>query len=292
MDGYGREVSSAWGSASTALDLLKSAQMQIPISLPCDSLNRLLLNALRPGGAILEVSGLPGTGKTQFCLQVCAAAQLSALTSCNMAPHEAIYIDAEGSFMAARYAQICRALLENSISHVTDGDASRAAILEQTLRNMHVCRTYDATELYASVKHLGDFLKSHIRVRVIVIDSLAFCFRHEFNENMAQRARILTDIAATLRRYGAAHNLLVLITNHMTTRFDRSSDGDVGYLTPALGETWPHQASTHLRLERVQRGSSGQPLGRATITKSVEQPGATCLFQITEAGVRDSEMRF
>lgn len=284
-----REVTDSWGSANSALELLKQAQMQQPVMLPCDGLNNILGNALRPGGAILELCGLPGTGKTQFCMQLCAAAQIPLMAGSNGGTieslNEAVYIDAEGSFTPERYAQICKPLLrERGFS------SESACALEAVLRKMHVCRTYDAAEMYATVKHLESFLKSHRRVRSIVIDSIAFCFRHEFADNIVQRARVLTDIAATLRRYGAENNLVAVVTNHMTTKFDRATVDGVGWLAPALGETWAHQPSTQLRFERQSAFPGSAPVGRATLTKSTEQAvGQRCSFFITEAGVRDAD---
>eukprot|EP00933_Yihiella_yeosuensis_P039618 TRINITY_DN33701_c0_g1_i1.p1 TRINITY_DN33701_c0_g1~~TRINITY_DN33701_c0_g1_i1.p1 ORF type:complete len:400 (+),score=59.71 TRINITY_DN33701_c0_g1_i1:88-1287(+) len=294
--------SASWSSADDALSLLRQAQAVQPIVLPCQGLNRLLGSALRPGGHILEVCGLPGTGKTQFCLQLCAAAQIPSefglAAGIGRAAPEAIYIDTEGSFVPRRYLQVCQALLNerrSSPSGVQGSSVQQSpATLEAILRGLHVCRAYDATELYATVKQLGNFLKSHPRVRTIVVDSVAFSFRHEYMDNTSQRARVLVDIATTLRRYGADHNLVIVVTNHMTTRFDRGSreDGN-GWLAPALGETWAHQPSTQLRLEKTS-GTFAQGhwlpggISRATLTKSVEQAaGISCAYCIGTAGLRD-----
>merc|ERR1719231_1565005 len=200
---------------------------------------------------------------------------------------EAVFVDAEGSFTAERYAQICKAILRDQGITANDGP-----LMEAALRKMHVCRTYDSAEMYSTVKTLGDFLKKHRKVRVLVVDSIAFCFRHEFADNTVQRARVLTDIAATLRRYGTEHDLVVVVTNHMTTKFDRSSDNGPGWLAPALGETWAHQPSTQLRFERQSACHGSSPIGRATLTKSMEQAmGRSCFFHINETGIRDVECR-
>nr|QDO16393.1 DNA repair protein RAD51-like protein 3 [Lingulodinium polyedra] len=288
-----REVSGAWASADSALELLQRAQARPPLALPCEGLARLLGGALRPGGGFLELCGLPGTGKTQLCMQLCAAAQvpLAAGPGADGFPGEAVYIDTEGSFVPRRYAQVCRGLLAERRPGAAANPAAAAAEFEAVLRGLHICRAFDATELYATVKQLEAFLRARPRVRAIVLDSIAFCFRHEFADNIPQRARVLTDIAATLRRYGAEHELSIVITNHMTTRFDRSGgEGGMGWLAPALGETWAHQPSTQLRLERVQHGDGPQQaLGRATLTKSVEQAaGRSCAYRITEVGIRDA----
>jgi len=316
MKGCKREATSSseiWGATShSARDLLQKAQGQSRINLPCTEVDRLLGNALRPGAGLLEVCGLPGAGKTQFCLQLCAAAQLGDGTAASIqsiqssGPSEAVYIDTEGSFVPARYAQICGALLRGTGSNqsllgAAYGLPSKTLVeqtgnpmLEATLRSLFVCRPYDAAELYATVKNMGSFLQRHPRVRVLVLDSIAFCFRHELTEDAGQRVRVLTDIAATLRNYAAERNLVVVVTNHMTTRFDRTSgnlgaDDELAWLAPALGETWAHQPTTQMRLDRSNLSSAmGQSTGRATLTKSIEKAtGRTCLYQITEVGLRD-----
>jgi RAD51-like protein 2 len=287
-----REVADAWGSADSALELLTKAQTHRPIVFPSEGFRSLLGNSLRPGGCILEICGLPGTGKTQFCMQLCAAAQAAVYAGSSDAGslqdslQEAIYIDAEGSFTAGRYSQMCRAVLEEHTA------AADTGAINTMLRRMHICRTYDAAEMYATIKQMEVFLQAHPRVRVLVVDSIAFCFRHEFADDAVQRARVLTDIAATLRRYGTNHNLVVVVTNHMTTRFDRNKENGAGWLAPALGETWAHQPSTQLRLERLASSAGSLPVGRATLTKSMEQAvGRSCLFNITEVGIRDISMR-
>jgi len=286
-----QEATSAWGSADSALDLLQIAQARQPLRLPCAELGELLGGALRPGGGLLEVAGMPGSGKTQFCLQVCAAAQIGAAAELggDGSFAEAVYLDTEGSFVPRRYAQVCQALLQER----GEAAAGQAAV-EAVLRTLHVCRAYDAAELYATVKQLGGFLRARPRIRALVIDSIAFCFRHEFTDNTPQRTRLLTDIAATLRNYGAEHGLTVVVTNHMTTKFDRTVMGEEekGWLAPALGETWAHQPNTQLRLERLPQGPSAQSMGRATLTKSVEQAtGRSCLYRIAGEGIRDAEVQ-
>eukprot|EP00930_Biecheleria_cincta_P077831 TRINITY_DN65154_c0_g1_i1.p1 TRINITY_DN65154_c0_g1~~TRINITY_DN65154_c0_g1_i1.p1 ORF type:complete len:407 (-),score=64.49 TRINITY_DN65154_c0_g1_i1:48-1229(-) len=283
LNGCRREIKAAadaWASADSALSLLQQAQAVQPIPLPCAGLNQVLGNALRPGGAFLEVFGLPGSGKTQFCLQLCASGQISGFSP-SQGFAEAVFVDTEGSFVPRRYLQVCRALLRES--KFAGNAAEQPSQLESILRRLHVCRAYDATELYATIKHLGTFIKARGKVRVLVVDSLAFSFRHELTDDPAHRARVLADIAATLRSLGSEHNLVVVVTNHMTTKFN--GPDSTGWLAPALGESWAHQPSTQLRLEKLLHVPGKN---RATLTKSVEQAsGTSCLFQVEEAGLRD-----
>ncbi|XP_064112170.1 DNA repair protein RAD51 homolog 3-like isoform X2 [Macrobrachium nipponense] len=65
----------------------------------CKGLDDILGGGL-PVGAVTEVIGPPGIGKTQLCLQVCIGAQLP--TSISGVDGEVVYIDTEGSFSAQR----------------------------------------------------------------------------------------------------------------------------------------------------------------------------------------------
>lgn len=270
----------AWRRADSALSLLRKSQARRPrATLPCRGLDQLLGNALCGGGALLEVCGLPGSGKTQFCLQLCAAVQIPLDPNARLA--EAVFVDTEGSFVPERYLQMCEALLAERRPHLDPPAAAKQ--LETVMRQLHVCRAYDATELYATIKQLPSFLKGRPLVGAIVVDSIAFSFRHELMENTAQRARVLADLAASLRQLGAHHELLAVVTNHMTTRFGE----DQSWLAPALGESWAHQPSCQLRLEKTDWASPG--LGRATLTKSVLKANNSCAYRILPAGLRDED---
>ncbi|CAK9070551.1 unnamed protein product [Durusdinium trenchii] len=272
----------AWRRADSALSLLRKSQARRPrATLPCRGLDQLLGNALCGGGALLEVCGLPGSGKTQFCLQLCAAVQIPLDPNARLA--EAVFVDTEGSFVPERYLQMCEALLAERRPHLDPPAAAKQ--LETVMRQLHVCRAYDATELYATIKQLPSFLKGRPLVGAIVVDSIAFSFRHELMENTAQRARVLADLAASLRQLGAHHELLAVVTNHMTTRFGE----DQSWLAPALGESWAHQPSCQLRLEKTDWASPG--LGRATLTKSVLKANNSCAYRILPAGLRDEVPR-
>eukprot|EP00929_Paragymnodinium_shiwhaense_P038787 TRINITY_DN20455_c0_g1_i1.p1 TRINITY_DN20455_c0_g1~~TRINITY_DN20455_c0_g1_i1.p1 ORF type:complete len:315 (-),score=39.03 TRINITY_DN20455_c0_g1_i1:60-1004(-) len=270
--------------------------MQTPLVLPCAGISKLAGSALRPGGAIMELCGLPGAGKTQLCLQICASAQIPDSRSTGAGDYsEVLFIDTEGSFVAERYAQVCRALLiegRRRMSGTWQGGAESsvdvAVALDQVLRGMHVCRPYDATELYATIKRLGHTLKERPRIRAVVVDSLAFFFRHEFMDDLHKRARLLIDIATELRQLGSTYGLVVVVTNHMTHKFDKGSAESTG-LVPALGETWAHQPSTQIRLERVHvPGVAGGHIGKAVLSKSVDQAvGRSVYYRIASQGICD-----
>jgi len=128
----------------------------------------------------------------------------------------------------------------------------------------------------ALVKILDDFLKAHPKVRVIVIDSIAFHFRLNFPD-MALRTRLLNGISQTLMQLASENELAVVLMNQMTTKMDM----DHSKLVPALGESWGH-ASTN-RVILFHRNGQRQ----AFLFKSPNLQERTVLYRITAMGVED-----
>lgn len=278
------EVSGRWKSAPSALDLLQQAHERTFISMPCHGLNALLGGGLGACG-FLEICGVPGSGKTQLCLQACCCAQLHNASNGATGPYEsfeAVFIDTEGSFTARRYSDVCATFIAEKSSH---GEA--APNLDAVLAGLHVYRVFDAVELVSAVMVLDEFLTQHPRVKFIALDSIAFCFRHEFNDDFAARARALLQIASALRQLTKKHSVAVMVTNHITTKV--GDGGRSSQLIPALGDTWAHQPSTQIRLDKAGLQIAGWQVGTATLTKSVDQAtGQQCTFMITAGGIRDA----
>ena len=92
------------------------------------------------------------------------------------------------------------------------------------LEGVHVYRAHDQVELLAILDQLPAFLKVHTRIRLIVVDSIAFHFRQQIQDS-AKRARMLSAIAQNLNQVAYNHNVAVLLTNHVTTRVHGGDSG-------------------------------------------------------------------
>ncbi|XP_075706526.1 DNA repair protein RAD51 homolog 3 isoform X5 [Rhinoderma darwinii] len=113
-------------------------------------------------------------------------------------------------------------------------------------------------------------------IKLIIIDSIAFPFRHSFDD-LSLRTRLLNTLAQQLINIANQHKLAVVLTNQMTTRIGSSES----LLVPALGESWGHAATNRIILhwERLQRF--------AALYKTPNQKDITVPFQITHKGFRD-----
>ncbi|ETN20706.1 hypothetical protein PPTG_03646 [Phytophthora nicotianae INRA-310] len=98
----------------TALDLLQEVTRSKPIATRLLGLDGLLGGGLQRG-EVTEICrtgcGGPGTGKTQFGIHACLAAQYVANTTDK--PSSAIFIDSEGSFIIERVASMATHFLED-----------------------------------------------------------------------------------------------------------------------------------------------------------------------------------
>ena len=91
------------------------------------------------------------------------------------------------------------------------------------LEGIYVYRIHDQNELTSTIQQLSGFLKIHTKIRVILIDSIAFHFRHNTMQDNITRSRILSNITQTLNQIAFNYNIAIVVTNHVTTRFSSSS---------------------------------------------------------------------
>jgi RAD51-like protein 2 len=100
----------------TARDFVLKAQTEKPIITFCESLDSMLGGGVFIG-QITEFCGVPGVGKTQLGIQLCADVQIPECFG--GAAGEAVYIDTEGSFMVERAADMAGIYIYMYISEHT-----------------------------------------------------------------------------------------------------------------------------------------------------------------------------
>ncbi|XP_035636060.1 DNA repair protein RAD51 homolog 3 isoform X1 [Oncorhynchus keta] len=261
----------------TALELLGREQELGTIVTFCSALDMALGGGM-PVGKTTEVCGAPGVGKTQLCIQLSVDVQIPACFG--GLGGKSLYIDTEGSFLVQRAVDLAQAAVEHCGLLAEDSEQQEALkgfTVETILSNLFLVRCHDYVELLAETYLLADFLAQHPGVRLVVIDSIAFSFRHDF-EDLSQRTRLLNGLAQRLIQMATNHNVAVILTNQMTTKVWSGQSK----LVPALGESWGHAATQRLILhwEGTHR--------LASLYKSPSQREATVPYQITGQGFRDA----
>ncbi|XP_038942551.1 DNA repair protein RAD51 homolog 3 isoform X1 [Rattus norvegicus] len=264
----------------TALELLEQEHTQGFIITFCSALDNILGGGI-PLMKTTEVCGVPGVGKTQLCMQLAVDVQIPECFG--GVAGEAVFIDTEGSFMVDRVVSLATACIQHlhliAGTHTEEEQqkALKDFTLENILSHIYYFRCHDYTELLAQVYLLPDFLSDHSKVQLVIIDGIAFPFRHDLDD-LFLRTRLLNGLAQQLISLANKHRLAVILTNQMTTKIDKNQAS----LVPALGESWGHAATIRLIFHWEQKQRF------ATLYKSPSQKESTVPFQITPQGFRDA----
>ncbi|GAB5580850.1 DNA repair protein RAD51 homolog 3 isoform X1 [Prionailurus iriomotensis] len=246
------------GKKCTALELLEQEHTQSFIITFCSALDNILGGGI-PLTKTTEICGVPGVGKTQLCMQLAVDVQIPECFG--GVEGEAVFIDTEGSFMVDRVVDLATACIQHLhlIAEAHMGEEHPKALedftLENILSHIYYFRCRDYTELLAQVYLLPDFLSEHSKVRLVIVDGIAFPFRHDLDD-LSLRSRLLN---------GLAQQMISLANNHRLA-----------------WESWGHAATIRL----IFHWDQNQRL--ATLCKSPSQKESTVLFQITPQGFRDA----
>ncbi|KAL8062489.1 hypothetical protein ABFX02_02G150800 [Erythranthe guttata] len=254
--------------AQTAWEMLHEEESSICITTSCSDLDEIL-------------GGVPGIGKTQLGIQLAVNVQIPA--DYGGVGGKAIYIDTEGSFMVERALQIAEACYEDMVEYnsLLRKDSVAAYQVDKQpkdfLENIFYFRVCTYTEQIAVINYLEKFVSEHKDIKVVVIDSITFHFRQDF-EDMALRTRLLSGMALKLMKLAKKFNLAVVLLNQVTTKYNEGSF----QLTLALGDSWAH-ASTN-RIILYWNGNERY----AYIDKSPSLRSASAPYAVTGRGIRNS----
>ncbi|KAK9266970.1 hypothetical protein L1049_012641 [Liquidambar formosana] len=264
--------------AQTAWDMLHEDWFT-HITTSCAVLDNIL------GGGIsckevTEIGGVPGIGKTQLGIQLAVNVQIP--VDYGGLGGKAIYIDTEGSFMVERALQIAEACVEDMLE--TNGlprkdfqACQNEMQAKDFLGNIFYFRICSYTEQIALINYLDKFISEHKDVKVIIVDSVTFHFRQDF-EDLALRTRVLSGMALKLMKLAKKFALAVVLLNQVTTKYVEGSF----QLALALGDSWSHACTNRVIL--YWNGNERY----AYIDKSPSLRSASATYSVTGKGIRDS----
>lgn len=267
------------GMVMSARDIFQKEQQRKSIVTFSMELDKLLGGGIRTG-QITEFCGAPGIGKTQIGMQLAVNVQIP--DSFHGYDGEAVYIDSEGSFSPMRCFNMATAFckhLEKVAALKKDEKRMQDTTLldpHKILERIHFFRVRDATEQLAVTEMLPSFVATHPRVKIIIIDSIAFHFRNDF-EDMGLRTRRLAQMSQQLMNLAHSKDIAIVMMNHVTTKI--LEDGK-SRLVPALGDTWAHAATN--RLLFYWKDSKRF----AFLFKSPYLPAAAAEYRVTKDGIR------
>jgi DNA repair protein RadA len=165
--------------------------------------------------AITEIAGEFGSGKSQICQALCAAA-ITLMKNDRLVenvtqkpPESIIFIDTENTFRANRIHQIAE---QNNLDP------------EDILKRIYHCNIYSSEQLEALIDDLPNFIEQY-NSKLVIIDSIISLHRAEFSGRgtLVERQQRLARMLNKLRKYAEVCNLAVVITNQVVSYSDGSS---------------------------------------------------------------------
>ncbi|XP_027336521.1 DNA repair protein RAD51 homolog 3 [Abrus precatorius] len=263
----------------TAWDMLNDEKFSSHITTSCADLDNILSGGIKCK-EVTEIGGVPGIGKTQIGIQLAVNVQIP--PEYGGLGGKAIYIDTEGSFMVERVLQIAEACIEDmsEYSHHFHKDFQDREVKmhpNSILENIFYFRVCSYTEQIALVNYLDKFIAEHKDVKIIIVDSVTFHFRQDFDD-MALRTRLLSEMALKLMKLAKKFCLAVVMLNQVTTKHIEGSF----QLTLALGDSWSHSCTNRIIL--FWNGNERH----AYIDKSPSLKSASAPYSVTTRGIRNS----
>ena len=247
-----------------ALEVLEMRKNMIRCTTGSRELDRILGGGVETG-AITELIGEFGSGKTQICFTLAVTAQLPVEEgglSGNVCA-----IDTEGTFLPERMMQIAE---ERGIDPV------------KTLEGILVARAYNSEHQSILIGSLPEQVDKS-GVKLVIVDSMIGHFRGEYigRANLSERQQKLAYCLSRLHRLAEAFNVAVVITNQVQATPD-TMYGDPN--KPTGGHVMAH-ACTH----RVYLRKGRQNTRLARVIDSPSLPEERIRFAITAAGAVDAE---
>lgn len=216
------------------------------------SLDKLLDSGVYTG-EITELSGGPGSGKSQVCFGV--AVHIS-----HHLKQSVIFIDTTGGLTAKRLLQMLQSETSNTEEQM------------EALQRIHIFRLFDVFSVLDCLYSLrsGRLQQASVgggSVKAVIVDSVSAVISPLLGGKQNEGMSLMIQVAGVLKTMAKDFNVAALVTNHVT----RSGSGEV---QPGLGASWSHIPRTRILLERAENAVtvSHSGLRWATLIKSSRQP--------------------
>lgn len=215
------------------------------------SIDKLLDSGLYTG-EITELSGGPGSGKSQVCFGV--AVHISYQLKQGL-----IYIDTTGGLTASRLLQMLQTETSNTEEQM------------EALQRIRIFRLFD---VYSLLECLYSLRSSGLQqasvgggsVKAVIVDSVSAVISPLLGGKQNEGMSLMIQVARVLKTMAKDFNVAALVTNHVTR-------GGSGEVQPGLGVSWSHIPRTRILLERIEKPTvSHSSLRSAELIKSSRQP--------------------
>ena len=220
-------------------------------------------------GMCTMISGTPGAGKSQLCMQLAVNA-LIPLADGGVGG-STLYISTEGTPDTNRISSMLQKL-QNHVNRVrTEKNKSKDLWDDPNLLNkLGIATPLDIPSLMECLNSLPKLVADH-GYKLIILDSIAAPIRCLEDNN--ERMRATLEITSLLSKLASKMNVAVVCTNHLTTPFHMTTpfNSDDQELIPALGLNISSQFDVHVDIEKVRTacGRSGRGGKRQLVASSI-----------------------
>jgi len=239
-----------------AKDFAKAKEDIKRITTGCKSFDDMLGGGFE-SGALNEVYGEWGTGKTQLCHLLAVRSLMNDKTS------KAIFIDTENTVRKDR-------LLDFAKANGLDPD--------DVLDRIYISRAYNSDHQMLLIDEVERMLQKDNSYRILIVDSLTSHFRAEFigRGTLANRQQKLNKHLHQLLKIADIYNLVVVISNQV-----QSDPGQMfgNPIKPIGGNIVGHASTIRIYLRRGKAGSI-----HADLVDSPNMPRNECSFILAKNG--------
>jgi hypothetical protein len=253
-----------------------------------------------PLGALTEIAGPAGAGKTQIALSMCA--------DCAWEGGRAVYLGLGGSgrYYLHKLLRRLKGMLEWRVignetnfqqgRHSTNSlDFGNHGFVQECLNRIFVRWICNSDELFEMLQtSLPKLLRFHTNhddnksnISLVILDGVANLFRVQEDNNDAaskwyqNRALVFFQVSNLCKELSAVFQVPFLVINGATNRLDRGSDRPL--LEPALGLAWSQCVNSSFFVERLPK-SVGTANGQRTKTQQEQRLGQPHTTTTTESG--------
>ncbi|XP_058061588.1 DNA repair protein RAD51 homolog 3-like [Anopheles bellator] len=243
-------------------------------------------------GLITELCGRPGSGKTQFCLQLSVNVQIP--RQLGGLEGRVAYLDTKYGFSPQRIQEMAKACLDHCtkmpcfLRRNDKQEIMAGFTLDSVVNNILYTHVRNCSHILEAIAVLQNKCYAGEKIRLIIIDSLSFVVRNTIPQTLERVTRlheILTELHKLAHRFGCA----VVVTNDVTTRIADSKQpcNDI-QIVPALGGSHSHKINQRIVLGRDETDGQ-QHLNRyiAAVEKSPTTPQIAVAFTIETVGIRN-----